>query len=292
MVNRQNYHWIKAYLEHLQMVMQVNARSLERYRFYLRHTLLWADETSFAEAPNIRPPLPAYLTGVRPSDRDESLAAATLKKICQTTQRFFRWAKMSFPQDFRAVSTAWVESLRPPRSATVVKEHEYVTIDDIGLLEVVQCWDAYVRETLPPTAMWCPPVGHTWGDQALTAERPGANRPVAINKRLRLLFGLAELPPRSSHKFRHGHAVWALQHARTMADYKAISQNLMHSDIRVTDGIYAPLLGNEVQQRVANLAGQVNHPLPMDGDWMSFLGHLSKADIPAALRILADRLAQ
>ena len=77
-----------------------------------------------------------------------------------------------------------------------------------------------------------------------------------------------------------------------MADYKAISQHLIHSDIRVTDGIYAPLLGNVVQQRAANLAGQVNHPLPMDGDWMSFLGHLLKADNPAAFRILADCLAQ
>jgi integrase len=160
------------------------------------------------------------------------------------------------------------------------------------LLEVVQRWDGHVRETLPPTAMWCPPVGHTWGDQSLTADRPGANRHIAINKRLRLLFSLADLPPQSPHKFRHGHAVWALQHARTMADYKAISQNLMHSDIRVTDGIYAPLLGNEVQQRVAGLASQASHPLPTDGDLVSFLSRLSKAEIPAVLHVLADRLAQ
>ncbi len=77
-----------------------------------------------------------------------------------------------------------------------------------------------------------------------------------------------------------------------MADYKAISQNLMHSDIRVTDGIYAPLLGNEVQQRVASLADQASHPLSRNGDLVEFLSRLSTAEIPAALHVLADRLAE
>jgi hypothetical protein len=38
-----------------------------------------------------------------------------------------------------------------------------------------------------------------------------------------------------------------------MADYEAISMNLMHADIRVTDGIYALLTSDEVKQRVACL---------------------------------------
>ena len=40
-----------------------------------------------------------------------------------------------------------------------------------------------------------------------------------------------------------------------MADYKAVSMNLMHEDIRVTDSIYAPLASNEVQHRIAGLTG-------------------------------------
>lgn len=59
----------------------------------------------------------------------------------------------------------------------------------------------------------------------------------------------AGLPPRLHHKFRHGHAVWSLQHAPTMADKKAVSLNLMHEDVQVTDGICAPLLGSEVCDR-------------------------------------------
>ncbi len=77
---------------------------------------------------------------------------------------------------------------------------------------------------------------------------------------MRNVFKLADLPYKSPHKFRHGHAVYALQHAKTMADYKAVSMNLMHGDIRVTDGIYAPLAGDEVQQRIAGLTNSAVGP--------------------------------
>ena len=113
------------------------------------------------------------------------------------------------------------------------------------LLAVVADWDAFVRGWRLPTAMWAKPIKSRWGEVELLDGATGKNWSIALNKRLRALFALAGLPPLSPHKFRRGHAVWALQHARTMADYKAISQNLMHGDIRVTDGIYAPLLGSE-----------------------------------------------
>lgn len=359
MINRQNYLWVRAFLEHLGAVMQVSPRSTSRYWFYLRHVLRWADATSLDEAPRLRPTFPTYLTTA-------GLAPATVKKILQLTQRFFRWARLTFPQDFRAVPAGWVESLRPPRQAAVIKEHAFVTAEDVealarlsipeadlalrrdqacavllflsgmrigalatlpleavnlaersirqwpalgvhtkngkaattfllpipALLEIAQRWDVCVRQHLPPAALWCPPIGHTWGEQALTVQTPGANRHIALNKRLRRLFQLAGLPPQSAHKFRHGHAVWALQHARTMADYKAISQNLMHGDIRVTDGIYAPLLGSEVAQRVARLAEAERPAAPLAGDLTGYLSGLSHQEVPAALRLLADRLAK
>ena len=86
------------------------------------------------------------------------------------------------------------------------------------------------------------------GDQQFSADPVGFHRNRAIAKRIRKLFAAAGLPGKSPHKFRHGHAVYALQHAKTMADYKAISMNLMHADIHVTDGIYAPLTSDEVKQ--------------------------------------------
>ncbi|HLF24949.1 MAG TPA: tyrosine-type recombinase/integrase [Anaerolineae bacterium] len=157
---------------------------------------------------------------------------------------------------------------------------------------VVEAWDAFVRSRLPDTAMWYAPSITHWGDQALSAELAGKNRKGAVAKRLRKLFASAELPHKSPHKFRHGHAVYALQRARTMADYKAVSMNLMHEDIRITDGIYAPLAGDEVKQRIAGLTGAPKTSLPADADLEQFLRSLSNAQLQQALMIAAERLVQ
>jgi integrase len=159
------------------------------------------------------------------------------------------------------------------------------------LLAVVENWDIFIRPRLPPTAMWYTPTEHHWGEQTLSAQPPGANRSVAIGKRPRLLFAAAGLPFQSAHKFRHGHAVWALQHAQTMADYKAVSMNLMHGDIRITDSIYAPLLGSEVQQRITSLAGAATSEDAASGDPLVSPQSLSKKELVRKLQELVAALA-
>jgi len=44
------------------------------------------------------------------------------------------------------------------------------------------------------------------------------------------------LPCHSLHKFRHGHAIYALSNANDMAALKAISQNMMHAILSITEG--------------------------------------------------------
>ena len=63
------------------------------------------------------------------------------------------------------------------------------------------------------------------------------------------------LPYHSPHKFRHGHAVYALKLARDIAELKAVSQNLMHANISTTDGIYGILSEADVREKIA-LLGQ------------------------------------
>jgi hypothetical protein len=109
---------------------------------------------------------------------------------------------------------------------------------------------------------------------------------------MRKLFEFANLPYKSPHKFRHGHAIYALQHAKTMADYKAVSMNLMHEDIRVTDGIYAPLAGNDIQQRIAGLTNQMA-AVPQASDSLTpLLQNLSKEQLAAALMTIAQQMSK
>lgn len=334
MVNRQNYLWVRAYLSYLAEHRQMDPKSVIRYRFYLRHLLLWAMEHPLSDATSIQPTFGMYLAAVENDGRP--LAKETLKKIVATTQRLFRWLRSTYIGEFRKIPESWIDTLTPPRRVGGIPEHRYVSLDyvmqitmltappddlaarrdcsaaamlflsgmrasafvslpigcvDIAgravrqdpaagvrtkngkaqvtylldippLLDVVRQWHTLVAARLPTTASWYAPITSRWGEQELTAEPPGDNRNVALAKRLRLLAARAGLPYLSPHKYRHGHAVYALQGAKDMADYKAVSQNLMHADISVTDGIYAPLLGSEVRQRIASLE---THVSPTDG---------------------------
>ena len=61
------------------------------------------------------------------------------------------------------------------------------------------------------------------------------------------------LPYHSPHKFRHGNAVYALKLAKDIAALKAVSQNLMHSNISITDGVYGILSDTDIQKQIASL---------------------------------------
>jgi len=74
-----------------------------------------------------------------------------------------------------------------------------------------------------------------------------------------------------------------------MADYKAVSMNLMHEDIKITDEIYAPILSNEVQLRISRLSRQPSdQPDPQLADVLS---HLSNAELAQLMRLAAQRLS-
>jgi integrase len=366
MVNRINYKLAKEYLKYLDEVAQLDRGSIQRYWFYLKPLLIWADESAFNDVSSIRPTFSSHLANARLDGEAGTLAPATLKKIIQTTKRFFTWLKLNYPHEFRGLPQSWIEALQVPRHSQPAAKHVFVTLEEVrqiaalkidendlalqrdqaaavllfvsgmragafstlpiravnldqrtiqqlpalgvetkngksattylldipDLLVIVSKWDAFIRARLPSTAMWfTPSIGH-WGEQTLSADRPGMNRNVAVAKRLRIVFRLAQLPYKSPHKFRHGHAVYALQHAKTMADYKAVSMNLMHTDIRVTDGIYAPLAGNEVQQRIAGLTNSVVTLSADTTDVNALVQGLSKGQLPAALIAIAQQLAR
>ena len=83
--------------------------------------------------------------------------------------------------------------------------------------------------------------------------------------------------------------MYGLQHAQTMADYKAVSMNLMHEDIKITDEIYTPILSNEVQLRIGRLSRQpFDQPDPKLAEVLS---HLSNAELAQLMRLAAQRLS-
>jgi site-specific recombinase XerD len=355
-VHRSNYLLVRRYLQDLGEVYQLSSSSLSRYRFYLRHLLLWAGETQFLRADKIRPTFPSYVSNLPGRHGEAALASVTQKKIIEVGKRFFTWVRQNHPKEFSSLSSAWLESLRSPRIRESSNEHEYVSLEEVlrliavpheeddlallrdkaatamlflsgarasafttlpisavdlpgrtlrqwpelgvatkngrramtfllpipELLAVAQTWDDKVRSNLPSTAPWYVPISTHWGSQLLDESDPGKNRHQALDK-------LAGLPYKSAHKFRHGHAVYGLLKAQTMADYKAVSMNLMHHDIKITDSIYAPILSEEVKERIAGLTSS-QYSMP-DTEIDGLLSQLSNADLSKVLRVVASRLS-
>ena len=87
---------------------------------------------------------------------------------------------------------------------------------------------------------------------------PTDTRRSRVRKGMRQLCQLAGVEYKRPHALRHGHAVWALSNAGSVADLKAVSQNLMHKSLFTTDEIYGMLTDSETRQRVVNLAEREN----------------------------------
>jgi hypothetical protein len=81
----------------------------------------------------------------------------------------------------------------------------------------------------------------------------GKHRDSRVRKDRRRWMDRVRLRYYSPHKFRHGHAVHALKKAKDITDLKAVSQNLMHSNLSITDGVYGVLSKSDVRERISAL---------------------------------------
>ncbi|RPJ71545.1 MAG: site-specific integrase [Alphaproteobacteria bacterium] len=122
-----------------------------------------------------------------------------------------------------------------------------------GLIDVVKDWDDLVRKNLSEENYWFAPLSPEtcWFDKDI--KEAGNNRTSRAYKDLKEWLEKVGLPFHSPHKFRHGHAVYSIKVANTVAELKAISQNLMHSNLSITDGIYGILSREDRKNYITNL---------------------------------------
>lgn len=146
------------------------------------------------------------------------------------------------------------------------------------LFKVIQAWDEEVRTHLPDTSFWFAPLSPETGYFDSSIIHPGRNRVSRARKDLKDWLARQGLPYHSPHKFRHGHAVYGLQNSKDVADLKAVSQNLMHSNLSITDGVYGMLSVDAVGKRIANLGKNIHS------------GEYSKEDIKSKLEELLKEI--
>jgi len=128
------------------------------------------------------------------------------------------------------------------------------------LLEVVQAWDQKIRKIFPPEQTWFAPVRcsgqETPGVFHVTREKASPNRGKEFRKELKRLCNRAGISYLSPHKLRHGHAIYGINCAKDMKEYKALSQNLMHDSISITDGIYGNLNEDDIRDTLAGFTNK------------------------------------
>ncbi|MEI7849723.1 MAG: hypothetical protein WCK35_28270 [Chloroflexota bacterium] len=367
MINRANWFLTKKYLGNYNCEHPHTSKSsIERYGFYLRHLLLWADELSFEEALNNKEPnFSNYVINLPSRRGDGHLAKESQKKIINVSKAFLEWARdthaikatnitskkirglvpikilksgldpesvslseilqiasldfgnnLVLQRDLAGLCFAFLSGARASAIATApikaidINKLAFIQDPSIGiktknnksattfllpipeLIAVVKRWDDFVRANLSENDTWFAPFENHWGDYSLSSTELGDNRGQAISKRFGVIYEKAGMPElyKSAHKFRHGHALYGLSRCKNMAEYQAVSRNLMHSNFQITDAFYSIVETQERQKIITSLIPQYQ-PL-IESDLQEFLYKLCREDMRQAMHMLADALAR
>ncbi len=124
------------------------------------------------------------------------------------------------------------------------------------LLEVVTAWDTLVKRVQPPKALWYPILSRDGMQFGGWTGETSDHRRQDFSRGLRHLCKRAGLERSHPHAIRHEHAIYALKHVKTVEEFKAVSQNIMHSNMVTTDTIYSKLTNDNVHDVIASLGAK------------------------------------
>lgn len=81
----------------------------------------------------------------------------------------------------------------------------------------------------------------------------GEHRSTLARRNIKAWIESKGLAYHSPHKFRHGHVQYGLSQSKSIADYKTVSLNVLHSSMEIIDEFYSNLNDGEVQNRIGSL---------------------------------------
>lgn len=145
-----------------------------------------------------------------------------------------------------------------PSKGVRTKNHKaaFTTLINIPeLVAVIKDWDLFLRGRVPDHILWFVPLTYDLEPATVNPKLERIKtRMDNFRRDLRQLCTIAGVKYKSPHKFRNGHTIWGLKRAETVEQLKAISQNLMHSTIGITDGIYGNMVNDDVRTTIIGLA--------------------------------------
>ena len=129
------------------------------------------------------------------------------------------------------------------------------------LLQVVREWDDLARSRAESGRVaWYTRLDKTGmtidGHDLITPDRKPGGKISPLSTGMKELCKLAGITYKSPHKLRHGFGTWGVKHTKNMAELKAISQNLMHANVGITDGTYGRLPEDDAFDIISGLGDE------------------------------------
>jgi len=118
------------------------------------------------------------------------------------------------------------------------------------MIKVIIGWDKKIRRVLQPESYWFAPPSPETKEMDPLVNAIGERRASLATKNIKAWLNTVGMKYHSPHKFRHGHIQYGLARSKSLAEFKAISLNAMHSNTQITDQIYSNIPENEVQERI------------------------------------------
>ena len=85
-------------------------------------------------------------------------------------------------------------------------------------------------------------------------------------KNLAKLCEMAGVEYKSAHAFRYGHIKYGMNHAKNMQEFKAVSLNVMHGSMDITDKIYSRMNIDTVNEMITNMGYEPQAPVTQNNN--------------------------
>lgn len=143
------------------------------------------------------------------------------------------------------------------------------------LIKIVKQWDDLVRTSCPENSSWFARLNQNGEfdpriiepmtiDNADELKKKARNPRPLFYKDLKQLCDLAGVEYKSPHKARHGHIHLGLKRARNYEERKAVSQNVMHETVTITDAVYSRMKSKDANEIISNFVfDDEESPLPV-----------------------------
>jgi len=159
----------------------------------------------------------------------------------------------------KAVDLSSRKVIQYPSLGVRTKNSKYAItylLDIPELMKVVQEWDDEIRAILPPSGYWFAPLSPETGQIDLNVVSVGEHRSTLARRSMKEFLDTVSLLYHSPHKFRHGFIQYGAANSKTVADFKAVSMNVMHASMEITDEFYSNLNDGELENRIGSLNKQ------------------------------------